>query len=854
VANVESTTGPLTINLPNSGNPTVNLSPGANLLDNLPGRVTVKGSGFGTVNVDDQAGSANNCYVLTASSFTRPNFGGLNYSGIANLNINACPGNSLGNYQSTQNIYVLGTAAGVTTTIDATNGWHDISVGLPTDPKINTTGLPPSPLENIQGPVTIKGQGSRDVINLWDWDSSTAQKTYAINSTNIAVTSVNGVSVANPVPISWQGNISVVALFGSAAVDTYQFQSLPAGLAAIVVDGYYRANTFQSLLTERRTWAIYANTAVGSFIPGECAIDLAEVYNFIGGPSGDDFAFAPNWGVNGKLDGVLNGNGGTLDYSQDTSPITVNLANDSATNIDGGAAGGFASIRSVIGNNTNTTVVGPDSANFWNITGPNQGNLAQAPHQIGTFTFRQVPNLTGGSATDDFVFGPTGSINGFLSGGDFSTRNNTLDLSAYTSPLTVHVGSSIYGGTVAGVVHAFALCPNVIGGQGDDRFIIDQGYGLTTLDGGPGNNTLDLSHYSYGPQVIGILQANAGYVSGEIAGFSNIQNLVTGPTNDTFALRGTGHLDGTIDGGGGLNTLNYTQSAASVSVNLQTGAASYVDLRGGAVPQPGGITHIQSFVGGPGSANTLIGSDTPNAWTLAGINRGTVNGSTFAGFQNLTGGAASDVFRLRTGGGLSVRLNGGAGTNTLDYSPYVGNVTVGLPLGVATGLAGGIAKIQDVTGSQGNDLLVGDAHANVFVGGTGRNVLIGGAGSDTLNASGASGDNLVIGGTTAYDANLAALEAILAEWTRTDLGFRDRYSDLTSGRNGAGARPLNQVNGQLILLTTATVHADSAPDTLIGSSRTDPATGRRVHNWFFYDLDDVVVNFLSSSDQETRVR
>jgi hypothetical protein len=65
---------------------------------------------------------------------------------------------------------------------------------------------------------------------------------------------------------------------------------------------------------------------------------------------------------------------------------------------------------------------------------------------------------------------------------------------------------------------------------------------------------------------------------------------------------------------------------------------------------------------------------------------------------------------------------------------------------------------------------------------------------------------------------------------------------------------LNQVNGQLILLTPKTVHADSSPDTLIGSNQTDPGTGDRVHNWFFFDFDDVLVNFLASSDHKTKVK
>jgi hypothetical protein len=347
--------------------------------------------------------------------------------------------------------------------------------------------------------------------------------------------------------------------------------------------------------------------------------------------------------------------------------------------------------------------------------------------------------------------------------------------------------------------------------------------------------------------------------------FNNIQNLVGGQTNDSFAFRGTASLDGTLDGQGGTNLLSYTESAAGVSVDLRTGAASYVNLQGGSVPQPGGIANIQSFVGGPGPTNTLIAADTPNTWTITGTDRGTLNAFTFRGFQNLTGGAAADTFALRPGGGVSGGVDGGGGANTLDYSQYVGDVTVDLALNLAglvnRGVAGGVRHIANVTGSIGNDLLVGDANANVLTGGTGRNIFIGGNGGDTLDASRSASDNLLIGGRTDFDTWLAALDAIWAEWTRADLGFRDRFSDLLTGGNSAGVPALNVVDGQPILLIAATnrtssngtVHADTSPDTLIGTAQTDPATGRRAHNVFFYDADDVLVNFLSSSDQRRKV-
>jgi Ca2+-binding RTX toxin-like protein len=204
-------------------------------------------------------------------------------------------------------------------------------------------------------------------------------------------------------------------------------------------------------------------------------------------------------------------------------------------------------------------------------------------------------------------------------------------------------------------------------------------------------------------------------------------------------------------------------------------------------------------------------------------------------------------------GAIPGQLDGGAGVNTLDYTAFTGDVFVDLPLHMATAVQGGITNIRNVSGGKGNNLLVGDAKHNVLIGGTGRNILIGGAGADVLDASASRGDNILIGGTTDYDLSVAALDAIFAEWTRTDLGFRQRLSDLEGG-SGSGANPLNRVNGQAILLTPSTVHADASPDTLTGTNQTDPATGARAHNWYFFDWDDVIVNFLISSDQKTQVK
>jgi Ca2+-binding RTX toxin-like protein len=161
----------------------------------------------------------------------------------------------------------------------------------------------------------------------------------------------------------------------------------------------------------------------------------------------------------------------------------------------------------------------------------------------------------------------------------------------------------------------------------------------------------------------------------------------------------------------------------------------------------------------------------------------------------MLGGNGNDSFAIgATDFGSNVRIDGGGGVNTLDYShasssvildvpdPTAG-VRVNLARGTATGLSGGIAKIQNVIGSNGNDILVGNG-GNVLQGGPGNDLLIAGATASTL--LGGDGNDLLIGGTTIYDLNPdpAALEAVLAEWVRTDIDYATRTTDLRSNLLG----------------------------------------------------------------------
>ncbi len=107
-----------------------------------------------------------------------------------------------------------------------------------------------------------------------------------------------------------------------------------------------------------------------------------------------------------------------------------------------------------------------------------------------------------------------------------------------------------------------------------------------------------------------------------------------------------------------------------------------------------------------------------------------------------------------------------------------------------------------------------------------RSILVGRSGSDTL--TGTLNDDLLIGGTTSYDAssvaNDTAWQALLSEWTRIDLGcsyaaYLTRIKHLR-GTVGGGLHGGSFLNA-------ATVTDDGAADVLKGGSGFD---------WFWANL------------------
>jgi Ca2+-binding RTX toxin-like protein len=210
-----------------------------------------------------------------------------------------------------------------------------------------------------------------------------------------------------------------------------------------------------------------------------------------------------------------------------------------------------------------------------------------------------------------------------------------------------------------------------------------------------------------------------------------------------------------------------------------------------------------------------LGSDTVDAG--AGKDRlveaGDVNMTLVQGTArvngSLTSGPDTDVLiknRIE-----SAHLTGGPSANTLDASGFR------LPV-FLFGLGGNDTLI----GTNSRDILVGGDGDDSLSGFGGVDILIGGLGLDILIGGGAN--DLLIGGNTLFDANTAALEAIMSEWARTNVGYPGRINHLLGtapgGKNGA------------FFLNNTTVFDDLAVDNLTG--------GTKDRDWYITSLTDIV--------------
>ncbi len=424
-------------------------------------------------------------------------------------------------------------------------------------------------------------------------------------------------------------------------------------------------------------------------------INFTHVSNLTSGAGGiDNFVFWPGASLSGMVQGQSNQND-TLTVQLPTTSNTQSLtltpgqsATAGSVQANGTTVVSFAGIKQPV----NLNVLALGSADQIEMQSLNAGVLEiDSTNTTPAFGAVNVTLNAGTVAGLDMVSGndavtiDSSANTDVLQGGQIvidgvtelwnNATSGTFTISATVGTATETTGPLAYNANAGEVQAALddlagmqvivtgsgtSTSPWVIAGSGFATLWTTDSLGVgkssTVQDGGAGNAN----------SITALASANTWAITGDNQGtintnisFINVQNLTGGANQDTFNFSDGGSVSGTVQGGGGDTTLDYSSYTSSVNVNFGTNAATGT----------GSAKNYNNVIGGSGN-NTLTGSSANTEWEITGganqgdlISAGTTLLS-FSGFQNLTGAATNrDAFVIQEDGSITGTITGSTSGN-----------------------------------------------------------------------------------------------------------------------------------------------------------------------------------------------
>jgi hypothetical protein len=849
---------PLSVNL-GAGSDTVNVSPTARNLAAVAGGATVNGgTGLDTLNVNDHGNGQNNNYFVTGTSVTRTYAPTFNYFGLNEVFINGGGGSEIYHLGTTLNGSVApppGAAANRFVTLNTTGSQTNrISVvdrfyaDASNNIQYSLAGLNGLQVNGHTGDrLVVDNTGSPSMVG----NTTVYPQTFTLTTDPSTDPGVR-LDYATAAPSS-PGHFSSPSVgfyaFTYFGLDTVELDGGASGETFRVGDGIHNLDALPKHVliqgagndtvtvndSPNATNAIITATTPTFTITGQSVTRSNAVHYVFGGKSGSATPTTEiDYGGVAKLevDGGHSGNAFNVQGTAAGTPVTIQTGAGNDTVTVGDAANTVAGIRggvTVHGRGTaslNVNDQGTTTAQEYDVW---SDHITWAPYGASSLptyvTYDGIANLIfNGSSGPNNALGVVGTapgtttvVNGHGGNDEFVVSGSDDTLNGIQGNLNLHARP--------GAVYSYVVVNDELNTSTHAYRLSSPGAGVNEIERFDMLGKRDMAPITYegqdeeifytperGGQVIN-LESNAGPGSNFSTG---IFTDVTSAAGDTVNL-------GRPNPSGPGRLLDQIQFEVVVSSYTTTGSPTInIDDSGDSVGRQATLdtnNYAYNIAGLGLPTTTYYGQPFQSLIYLALYGGGTVN---------VLGGSGGNVFHVKSAPPFSLGIDGGSGVNTLDYSGYVGDVVVDLALGTATGLTAGIRNIRNVTGSIGNDLLIGDGNANVLRGGTGRNILIGGGGGDQL--FGGQGDNLLIAGSTGYDAStqgLTGLEALMKEWTSSD-PFSTRMQIIRQGLT---------VNGQTYALNSSTVFDDdTAADTLWASP--DP----NAVDWVFSQPGDTVNN------------
>ena len=357
-------------------------------------------------------------------------------------------------------------------------------------------------------------------------------------------------------------------------------------------------------------------------------------------------------------------------------------------------------------------------------------------------------------------------------------ENNILSLSTAPTVITgTELGDNLTGTEGDDIIEGLGGNDRLRGEGGDDSLSggagnddLSGGLGQDTIDGGAGNDIVRFDQEVAGVEVnlaegVAILtkidgtryteqlidierasgtQFNDKFIGDEKAnvfigrdgddtfdGGAGGDRLVGGSGNDTLnGGAGNDVLDGGtgvdyFDGGEGIDTVDFREEDSAVTLNLTLETATFEGVDGSIPPEK--VRNTERAIGT--QFNDRLEGDAKNN-RLTG----------WLGDDRLIGGAGNDVLS----GGVGVDfMDGGEGIDTADFRQEERAVTVDLRIEKAiydtvdgAFILEDVLNMEQVIGTEFDDILIGDADNNELSGQSGADVLRGGNGNDTLKGGG----------------------------------------------------------------------------------------------------------------------
>jgi hypothetical protein len=746
----------------------------------------VAGAGNDTLTLDDSGDTNNSAGALGLTTVTGLGMrqAGVTYAGLAVLNVflgSQANTFAVSNTASETATNITGGASSSTITIAADAGPTNVNTGDGTDvvdvqntsaattltmgtgtDTVNVGSNAPlgnSIDEGIQGTLMVVGGGSTS-LNVDDSGDAGA-KTIALTATNI--------TGASPAAIDYDGGVDALGLMLGSGNDTLTVASTNANATTDINTGP-------------------GNDAVGvQATAGPTNITTGGGSNSVVVSSNAPAAGGMLENINGPV--VITGGGSdsvTMTDSADAYPRVATLNPGSLIGLSPSPIS-FAGMSSVTVNLDNfnnaltvsNTVTGTTTVNSG--TGSNTIDLQAdaGPTTINTGTGSDTVNVQSTSAattiaagvtgTDIFNIGsnaPAGSgvldtIAGAIAvTGDGSATLNIDDTGSTSAQTGTLSSTALTGLGSAGITYGGLSALNIGLGSGNDSLTVaSTATGTpTTIDTGPGNNTVNIL-------------ADASTTTVNNGGGSNTVNV--GSTAPSAPLNPGGVLNDIADplriNGGGHDTLNLDDGGSSAS---KTGTLSPTTLQGlsPATITYDGLAALNLVLGSGADTFTVSNTAAGTATTIntgAGTDRVNVQHTSAATTVTTATGGTSTIdigSNAPAGHGLLAGITGavtvrGSGSDTLklddtaDTAPVAGTVSATTIAGIAPAAIAysGLAALNISLGDAGNTLSISYTAAGTAT------VINSGSGADQINIRGTNSPTTINAGAGVNNVNVGSL-------------------------------------------------------------------------------------------------